>query len=102
MLLQDVTPGNYILIMVLIGLIKSKVGLKILGSTIYGTTEHLEKNSYSMIKQKLLDTAKQDLLMQINSSSKLQTYCLLKHDTERAKYLDLISTCKHKALSRSR
>ena len=44
-LLQDVTHGNYILIMVLIGLIKSKVGLKILGSTIYGTTEHLEKKT---------------------------------------------------------
>ena len=41
--------------------------------------------------------------MQINSSAKLQTYCLFKHDTDLAKYLDLITNCKYKlALSRFR
>ena len=77
--------------------------LENLGFNYIWYNQAFEEKSYSMIKQRLLETAKQDLLMQIHSSAKSQTYYLFKLDTDLAKYLDLITNCKYKlALSRFR
>ena len=101
MLLQDATNGNTYNGSNWAYQVKSM--LENLGFNYIWYNQAFEENFYSMIKQRLLDTAKQDLLMQINSSAKLQTYCLFKHDTDLAKYLDLITNCKYKlALSRFR
>lgn len=58
---------------------------------------------YQQIKQRLLDNANQNLLMSINTSTKLNSYCLFKLDTELEQYLNCVTQNKYKyALSRFR
>ena len=68
MLLQDATNGNTYNGSNWAYQVKSM--LENLGFNYIWYNQAFEENSYSMIKQRLLDTAKQDLLIQINSSAK--------------------------------
>ena len=63
----------------------------------------LNKIPYLQIKQRILDTTDQNLITSINSSTKLQSYCIFKQDTEHEPYLNFIRLDKYKfALSRFR
>ena len=63
----------------------------------------LNKIPYLQIKQRILDTTDQNLITSINSSTKLQSYCIFKQDTEHEPYLNFIRLNKYKfALSRFR
>ena len=58
---------------------------------------------FNEIKQRILDLTDQEILMSNDTSTKLQTYCLFKLDTERESYLNSISVNKFKyAISRFR
>lgn len=72
-------------------------------SYIWENQELLSNIPYHSIKQRILDTANQNLIASINSSNKLLSYCSFKENTEYEKYLDVIKTNKFKyALSRFR
>ena len=51
---------------------------------------------FNEIKQRILDQTDQEILMSNSTSTKMQTYCLFKLDTERESYLDSISVNKFK------
>ena len=51
---------------------------------------------YIEIKQRILDTVNQNLLMPINTSTKLQSYCIFKVDTEFESYLNFVCPNKYK------
>ena len=77
--------------------------LENLGFNNVWTYQILDKITYNEIKQRLLDSTNQELMMSINTSTKLQSYCIFKVDTEHESYLDTIKQSKFKfALSRFR
>lgn len=64
------------------------------------TIEHIP---YQVIKQRIFDSANQELMMSINTSTKLQMYSSFKSDTAYEPYLSKIRNRKYKfALSRLR
>ena len=68
-----------------------------------GKQDTFENSPNDEIKQRLFDNASQELLMSINTSTKLDTYSSLKFDTEYEPYIKHINNKKHKfALSRLR
>ena len=55
------------------------------------------------IKQRLFDQANQDLMMSINTSTRLDSYCIFKEDTKLEPYIDIIKSKKFRfALSKFR
>ena len=50
----------------------------------------LDNLTFQEIKQKLFDNVNQELIMSINTSTKLQSYCLFKEDT-RPNYMSMLS-----------
>ena len=80
-----------------------KTMLESLGFAYVWNNQALDKNTYNAIKQRLFDSADQELLMSINTSTKLQSYCTFKEDIQSEPYLDFIRPNKYKvALSRLR
>ena len=72
-------------------------------SFIWDNQDTFENIPYLEIKQRIFDNANQELIMSINTSTKLQTYSSFKYDTEYEPYLKYINNKKHKfALSRLR
>ena len=70
-------------------------------SFIWDNQDTIENIPYLEIKQRIFDNANQELIMSINTSTKLQTYSSFKYDTEYEPYLKYINNKKHKfALSR--
>ena len=55
--------------------------LENLGFNYVWTYQILDKITYNEIKQRLLDSTNQELMMSINTSTKLQSYCIFKVDT---------------------
>ena len=64
--------------------------LENLGFNYVWNYQFLDKITYNEIKQRLLDSTYQELMMSINTSTKLQSYCIFKVDTEHESYLDTI------------
>ena len=54
------------------------------------------KIPYLQIKQRILDTTDQTLILSTNSSTKLRSYCIFKQDTEHKPYLNFIRLHKYK------
>ena len=72
-------------------------------SFIWDNQGTIENIPYLEIKQRIFDNANQELIMSINTSTKLQAYSNFKYDTEYEPYLKYIHNKKHKfALSRLR
>ena len=72
-------------------------------SFIWDNQGTIENIPYLEIKQRIFDNANQELIMSINTSTKLQAYSSFKYDTECETYLKYIHNKKHKfALSRLR
>ena len=65
-------------------------------SYVWNNQENLENIPYSEIKQRTLDNVNQDLLMSINTSTKLQSYCIFKENTDHEPYLNLVRPNKFK------
>lgn len=59
-------------------------------SYIWNNQAQIHEFPYLQIKRRILDTTEQNLIMSINSSSKLQAYCTFKQDTEHEPYLNFI------------
>ena len=73
--------------------------LENLGVNYVWNYQSLDKITYNAIKQRLLDSTNQELMMSINTSTKLQSYCIFKVDTEQEPYLDTIKQPKFKFAS---
>ena len=70
-------------------------------SFIWDNQDTIKNIPYLEIKQRIFDNANQELIMAINTSTKLQAYSSFKYDTEYEPYLKYIHNKKHKfALSR--
>lgn len=77
--------------------------LESLGFAYVWNTQILNIATYNAVKQRLFDNADQELIMSINTSTKLQSYCMFKEDTQSEPYLDIVRPNKYKvALSRLR
>ena len=53
-----------------------------LGFAYVWNTQALDNLKFHEIKQRLFDNVNQELVMSINTSTKLQSYCLFKEDTQ--------------------
>ena len=67
-------------------------------SFIWDNQGTIENIPYLEIKQRIFDNANQELIMSINTSTKLQAYSSFKYDTEYEPYLKYIHNKKHKSL----
>ena len=77
--------------------------LESLGFAYVFENQVLDNLTFNEIKQRLFDQANQDMMMSINTSSKLDSYCKFKEDTVLEPYIDTIKQTKYKfALSRFR
>ena len=72
-------------------------------SYVWNKQDILGNIPFTEIKQRIIDTVNQDLFMSINTSTKLQSYCIFKVDTEYESYLNFVcpNKCKY-ALSKFR
>ena len=74
-----------------------------LGFAYVWNNQALDNLTFQEIKQRLFDNVNQELVMSINTSTKLQSYCLFKEDTQSELYVDAVKPNKYKfALSRLR
>ena len=74
-----------------------------LGFAYTWNNQALDNLTFHEIKQRLFDQANQDLMRSINTSTKLQSYCIFKEDTQLESYIDTVKVTKYGfALSRLR
>ena len=72
-------------------------------SYVWDNQDTLESIPFREIKQRILDQVNQDLLRSLNTSTKLQSYCIFKENTDHESYLDFVRPNKFKyALSKFR
>ena len=77
--------------------------LESLGFAYTWNNQALDNLTFHEIKQRLFDQANQDLMRSINTSTKLQSYCIFKEDTHLESYIDTVKITKYRfALSRLR
>ena len=74
-----------------------------LGFSHIWNNQAIDNITFQEIKQRLFDHANQDLMMSINTSPKLQSYCIFKENSQLEPYIDAIKQTKYRfALSRLR
>ena len=77
--------------------------LESLGFAYVWENQALDNLTLNEIKQRLFDQANQDLMMSINTSTRLDSYCIFKEDTKLEPYIDIIKSKKFRfALSKFR
>ena len=68
--------------------------LESLGFAYVWENQALDNLTLNEIKQRLFDQANQDLMMSINTSTRLDSYCIFKEDTKLEPYIDIITSKK--------